>query len=493
MTIHRHPFGRFQSFKPAVIYLAFVFLNMTVSGSQPSTSGLQVWLDASDDRTLTLNTNGQLLGWHDKSGHGHDATNNNPASSPLIISRTMAKCAVVRFSGKEYLQLSGEVRHKPGPLTVFIVSQRTTNQSSDLQWQRLISSSNSARTATDSHAPNICFPALPDGSPRSYPPRIEELEFPDALPMTTVIGRSAREPVNFFDGDIGEILIYDRTFLSEDESRAVLEYLRDKWGAHMASEDNGWTRVGLLSEPPKRENDIYPLSDQADQEHWKKIEELSDEFDGDSLDTSKWEPKYPGFNGRLPSRYSPENVTVSENQLHIVMRKASFTSAPNIQYTSAVVSSTHLAFYGYYETMARAMDSAGSSSFWFHRSETPHDKNEIDVFEIGGKSPGFDRKLNMNLHVWETPNEKRHWNIGSSWIAPWRFANAFHVFGLDWNENEIKYYVDGVIVRQVKNTNWHVPLHMNFDSETMPTWFGLPADEDLPSTFSIEYVRAWQR
>ena len=28
-------------------------------------------------------------------------------------------------------------------------------------------------------------------------------------------------------------------------------------------------------------------------------------------------------------------------------------------------------------------------------------------------------------------------------------------------------------------------------SETMPQWFGMPDDADLPSKFSIEYVRAW--
>jgi hypothetical protein len=27
----------------------------------------------------------------------------------------------------------------------------------------------------------------------------------------------------------------------------------------------------------------------------------------------------------------------------------------------------------------------------------------------------------------------------------------------------------------------------------MPNWFGMPDDADLPSTFSIEYVRAWKR
>jgi hypothetical protein len=51
---------------------------------------------------------------------------------------------------------------------------------------------------------------------------------------------------------------------------------------------------------------------------------------------------------------------------------------------------------------------------------------------------------------------------------------------------------DGVLVRSVENTHWHQPLFLIFDSETMPEWFGMPDDKDLPSTFSIEYVRAWK-
>jgi len=473
-----------------------IILNLKASENQPSTSGLQIWLDASDSKTLTTNTDGHLLQWRDKSGHGHDATNDSSAPSPQVISKAIGKSPAIRFSGHEYLRLSGVIRPQAGPLTIFIVSQRLASQSSGQQWQRLVSSSDPAATTDDGRAPNICFLAQPDGNPQPYLPRIEEQEFSDASPAIMTIGRSAQGPVNFFYGDIAELLIYDRGFVSEDESRAILEYLRDKWNAHIANEDDNWTRVGLLPSPPARENDAWPLSDQANKTGWTKIEDLSDEFDENSLDASKWRPDYPGFKGRFPSKYSAGNITISDGQLNLVMRRNSSTNATEktnaIQYTSAVVSSTHLAFYGYYEVMARAMNSAGSSSFWFHRSETPHEKNEIDVFEIGGKSPGFDRKLNMNLHVWETPTEKRHWNIGGSWIGPWRFADAFHVFGLEWNENEIKYYVDGMIVRRVKNTNWHVPLHMNFDSETMPTWFGLPEDGDLPSTFSIEYVRAWR-
>ena len=33
---------------------------------------------------------------------------------------------------------------------------------------------------------------------------------------------------------------------------------------------------------------------------------------------------------------------------------------------------------------------------------------------------------------------------------------------------------------------------MLFDTETMPSWMGMPNNEDLPSTFSVEYVRAWK-
>ena len=139
------------------------------------------------------------------------------------------------------------------------------------------------------------------------------------------------------------------------------------------------------------------------------------------------------------------------------------------------------------------MNSAGSSSFWFQQDETPHWGTEIDVFEIGGKAKAFERKYNMTIHVWETPTKKEHWQVGGCWIAPWRLADDYHVYGLDWGKDEIKFYVDGVVVRTVENTHWHQPLYLTFDSETMPDWFGMPDDADLPSTFSVEYVRTWKR
>jgi beta-glucanase (GH16 family) len=139
------------------------------------------------------------------------------------------------------------------------------------------------------------------------------------------------------------------------------------------------------------------------------------------------------------------------------------------------------------------MNSAGSSSFWFQQDSVPNWATEIDVFEIGGKAPQHENKYHMNLHVFATPMESKHWSIGQDWEAPWKLAQDFHVYGLDWDKDDLKYYVDGVLVRQVQNTHWHQPLYLIFDSETMPDWFGMPDDQDLPSAFSIDYVRAWKR
>jgi hypothetical protein len=258
-----------------------------------------------------------------------------------------------------------------------------------------------------------------------------------------------------------------------------------------------WNRTGPLDNTPKHVTDAYPLSDQENKSGWVKFEPMSDEFEGKKLDRNKWMVGMTWWKGRQPALFSEKNVTVSDGKLHLTMRKekvpAEYEKLGYHDYTSASLHSKTRSSYGYYEVKAKPMDSGGSSSFWFHKEDTPGWVTEIDVFEIGGKAKGFERKYNMNLHVMETPNGKRHWDVQHTWIAPWRLADDYHVYGLDWNKAEIEYYVDGVVVRTVENTHWHQPLYLTFDSETMPEWFGMPDDKDLPSTFSIEYVRAWKK
>jgi beta-glucanase (GH16 family) len=224
------------------------------------------------------------------------------------------------------------------------------------------------------------------------------------------------------------------------------------------------------------------------------IPELSDEFDGSAFDTSKWFRTNPTWLGRQPAFFSENNVKQEDGKLNLTMRKEDPSEMLKEKgyhtYSSAAVRSKFTVKYGYFEIKSRAMNSLGSSAFWFY-DQAPALWTEIDVFELCGKGER-ENQYNMNVHVFRTPLKEEHWSKGSEWRASYRFADEFHVFGLEWTPYVIRWYVDGVAVRTAENTHWHQPLTMNFDSETMPDWFGLPDDSDLPSTFSIEYVRSWK-
>jgi len=222
--------------------------------------------------------------------------------------------------------------------------------------------------------------------------------------------------------------------------------------------------------------------------------DLSDEFEDNVLDTLKWFPNNPGWEGRQPAFFSKENVVQQKGMLNLVMRLEEPSTILKEKgfhsFSTAAVRSKHTVKYGYFEIKSRAMKSKASSGFWFY-NDLPGLWTEIDVFEICGTGER-ENQYNMALHVFRTPLINEHWSKGGEWRAPYRFADDFHVFGLEWTPFLIRWYVDGVAVRTVENTHWHQPLTMNFDAETQPSWFGLPDENELPSTFSIEYVRSWQ-
>ena len=139
------------------------------------------------------------------------------------------------------------------------------------------------------------------------------------------------------------------------------------------------------------------------------------------------------------------------------------------------------------------MDSGGSSSFWFYPKGGTPGTTEIDVFEIGGKAKGFERKYNMTLHVTEIAAGKEALERSRRLDRPVAAGRRLPRLRRRLGAGRDPLFVDGVLVRSVENTHWHQPLYLIFDSETMPKWFGMPDDKDLPSTFSVEYVRAWKK
>ncbi|WP_426620019.1 LamG domain-containing protein; glycoside hydrolase family 16 protein [Pseudomonas rustica] len=483
--------------------LLIALLAVSMAGNAASTppavptTGLVLWLDAADPSTMTLDGQNRVRHWKDKSGKGNDASVDEAIAPPQRMANALNSLPVVRFTGESGF-LGTTLRSAKGPVTVLIVSRRLPEQAGSDPWQRLFSS-RPQPSQNDNVLPNI---AISLAQTDAYAPTVSVLELYDVPIGPYGVGRNAVGNAENFRGDIAEVLIYDRAFASLAERQQVFHYLANKWSVAIPSVANTWTRVGSLGRLPTRSNPDLPLSDQANAGQWTLNTTLSDEFNGTALDRTRWHVNNGIGNeslGRKPALYSPNNAFVRDGNLNIVFRKESlpdkYVKLGFKDYTSAMVRTLERGFYGYYEARAKPMNSAGSTAFWLAWTGMMDNATEIDIFEIGGKTKNaaLDRSYNMNAHLWATPQSSEHIADGSIWLSPWRLAEDFHVYGFDWQPDTLRWYVDGVLVRESKNSHFFFPMEIVFDSEAMWKWFGIVDDADLPSTFEIDYIHMWQR
>ena len=231
---------------------------------------------------------------------------------------------------------------------------------------------------------------------------------------------------------------------------------------------------------------------------WVPVPELSDEFDGPTIDLAKWEAGNGGWKGREPAFFDPRNLSIQDGRLTLELKRADYAADPALAglpkgyhtWTSASIRSRILRKYGFYEIRAKPVAATASSAFWFS-----HDGAEIDVFEIGGTAPAFAHTVHSTLHVFpaEWNGKVPHWARSSTWDLDARPVDDFHIYSLQWDEQAIVMRIDGGEVARFANTDWHREMPVIFDIETMPDWFGLPADGDaLPGRFQIDWIRAWR-
>lgn len=247
---------------------------------------------------------------------------------------------------------------------------------------------------------------------------------------------------------------------------------------------------------PAQSNAQLPLTDQADTGRWQKWKPVWDEFDSAGLDSSKWSPGIIGWDGPQPLWYSPDNVGAGGGHLTLKLKYAApperLKGRGYHTYSGGAVTSKQRCLYGYYEVRAKAAMSRGSSTFWFHANEGPW-WTEIDVFELSGSNPQMKRTMFVGTHVFRTPTETKHFNIKSTYEHDAGLGDAFHVYGLDWTAERIKFYFDGELVFDGPNTHWHQPLYLNMDHAILKGWFGLPEPNEVPSEYVVDYVHAWKR
>ncbi|MBO4708241.1 MAG: family 16 glycosylhydrolase [Kiritimatiellae bacterium] len=251
-------------------------------------------------------------------------------------------------------------------------------------------------------------------------------------------------------------------------------------------------------------------------------EKASDEFEGETLDRSKWDDWVESFQGRRSGfLFSRDNVALGRGQLHLTARllRDDEKTLDNLArgfdtYATAIVKSKKKTFYGYYECRAKSMKAAVCNAFWLYDplSDEPKKKyrpgdfsEEIDIFEIfgkeGSKPSDCARTFYSTVHRLGTPYLEGR-VLGSVEKLPdkssrkkvdFDFADGYHEYGFLWTEKEMKWYADGVEMFSRPNDHFHRPMHVTFDCEIMYDWVGEPDKADLPQTFSIQYFRYWRK
>ena len=466
------------------------------NSAQPNRDGLVMWLDASAAESRQ-EAEGNLTGWRDLVG-GKQATIRGQVK---IVEKAMNGLDVLRFGDEDKLGACDfpAWHDAESPITLFLVWRRTKEQASERKWQRLVACANADRTK------GFNIAGAMRGSGEAVEPVLYTVSHVTAAPLPLTVGLSnAPFKRQQLRGDIAELLVYNRRFEEPDEFHAVEDYLLAKWGCRPDPGSQGWLRPSnVLPEVAHTRTDL-PLHDQANAGKWEVYEPWTDEFDAGKLDDTRWWDHNPAWHGRAPSRYLPRNVTVTEEGLGITMSMDAPKehlilygegSPPYHTYAAASVVSKEARTYGGFEIRARAMASYATSAWWF-TGRAKNEKgeiysNEIDVFEVGD-IPHEQNRMGGNLHVERAPGIDHHPPNPAGWLATFRLAEDFHVYGADWGPKYIRWYIDGVCFRSVRNTHWHTPLRMLFDTEIW-SWWPDPIPEHFPSTFHIDYVRSWSR
>lgn len=274
----------------------------------------------------------------------------------------------------------------------------------------------------------------------------------------------------------------------------------------------------------------YPMSDPSNTGAWILNEHISDEFNGNNLDKSKWwilgeNGDYRSkWKGRAPGQFVPHNVRVENGELILSSKwEPSFVFAnekhdgtfyggstiaadKSKPITQACIMSEKYFRYGYMEIRCKGADAPVTSAFW-----TTGYHSEIDMIENYGKRPignpqnkteDLERRLRTNMINWDPDISTSHQNWKVEDVMSVRLAADYHVFGFEWDKDYIKTYFNGKLVRYAtrqeleSKDQWrhHHPMEIWIDNEVF-SWYGLPSQADLtiPAEFKVDYVRIWQK
>lgn len=232
----------------------------------------------------------------------------------------------------------------------------------------------------------------------------------------------------------------------------------------------------------------------------------SDEFDGNTLDTSKWSYQIGsngGWGNNEKQYYRAENALVKNGYLTIIAKKENFD---DFAYTSARIRTINKGDWKYGKFEMRAKMPVGLGMWpacWMMPTKSVYGSwplsGEIDIMEYLGHQTSI---IHGTLHYGDKPPNNKHSG------KPYRLRNGdfhqdFHTFTLIWENGEFQWLVDGEIF-QIQ-TNWNTvnapypapfnqKFHLILNLAVGGNWPGYPDETtEFPQEYLIDYVRVYQK
>jgi beta-glucanase (GH16 family) len=186
---------------------------------------------------------------------------------------------------------------------------------------------------------------------------------------------------------------------------------------------------------------------------------FSDEFNGDTLDLSVWDPK-TGSQRNGEAEYSkPENVVVNNGTLKIITKRAipaitglgAYPSQTyyNYDYSSGEIWSKNRFSYGKYEARIKIPGGFGLwPAFWMFGANG--DGGEIDVFEFSAKdwnepsayTPSY---VDMTTHYQGNMCQTTH-SYDGNYPANGSYAVDFFIYTVIYEKYKIEWYINGYLI-----------------------------------------------
>ena len=235
-----------------------------------------------------------------------------------------------------------------------------------------------------------------------------------------------------------------------------------------------------------------------------------DEFDGDSLDVSKWTayvgngcPELCGFGNNEEQYYTdnPANVSVENGVLNISATQDTVGKNP---FSSAkLITKGHADWkYGRIEVKAKVPEGRGNwPAIWMLPNENNYGgwprSGEIDIMEHVGYNPEV---VYGTVHT-QAFNHMVGTQKGDSIVVN-TIDDEFHVYAVDWTEDKIDFYLDEKLYHTFENTGsgntdewpFDQPFYLIMNVAVGGGWggkYGI-ANDIFPNRMEIDYVRVYQ-